>query len=338
MRKTQWFVASAMVAMGLVSTAGQGQSGDARAAAVMAQARAALGGEQKLASLKSLSIRGSYRRDASVPAGTGGNTMMMVVSGAGPGGATPQLTGDLEIDVEFPDKYIKVDAGTGMMAITRTDGFEGERPFSDVASSQPGMRIVNSRPGDDPNAAPMALRRSREELARLLLGLTAGTQPAFAVTYSYAGLAESPDGKADVIDVKGADNFAARLFLDAESHRPLMLTYAAAEPRVVMRMARGDGPPKEVVSHGGPPPQTRTAEGLTPEEKARLDQIVKETQSAPAKLVEYRLFFTDFREVNGLRLPHHITTGTAATTTEEWDIKTYKVNPSIKADRFKVGS
>ena len=130
--------------------------------------------------------------------------------------------------------------------MTRTEGFEGNRPFMDVASSQPGLRIINSRPGDDPNAVPVALRRSREDLARLLLGLIAGAQPSFAVTYGYAGQAESPDGKADVIEVKGPDDFRARLLLDADSHQPLMLTYLAPEPRVMMRTARGGGPPANV--------------------------------------------------------------------------------------------
>ena len=69
-----------------------------------------------------------------------------------------------------------------------------------------------------------------------------------------------------------------------------------------------------------------------------MDQLVKEAQAAPAKLIEYRMFFADFREVNGLVLPHHIASGTASKTTEEWEIKSYKVNPAIKADRFKVGS
>jgi hypothetical protein len=50
------------------------------------------------------------------------------------------------------------------------------------------------------------------------------------------------------------------------------------------------------------------------------------------------VFFTDYREVAGLQLPHHITCGTADKTTEEWEIKSYKVNPTLKADRFKVGS
>jgi hypothetical protein len=69
-----------------------------------------------------------------------------------------------------------------------------------------------------------------------------------------------------------------------------------------------------------------------------MEKAMKESEAAPAKMVEYRVFFTDFREVNGLSLPHHIARGAGDKTTEEWDIKSYKVNPALKADRFKVGS
>ncbi len=330
--------------LGFGSAVTRAQSGDAKAATVLAQARKALGGEQKLAAMKGLSIRGSFRRDPQTPPGGGGGSVFISMSGPGPGGpgggpGGGQMAGDLEIDVEFPDKYIKVDVGTGMMAMTRTEGFEGDRPFTDLSSSQPGMRVTANRL-DDPAARQLALRRSREDLARLLLGVIAGTQPSFAVTYTYAGQAESPDGKADVIDVKGADTFAARLFLDAQSHLPLMLTYVAPEPRMVMRTSRdGNAPQAVAAGHGGGGTFTaRTPEGQSPEEKERMQQAMKEAEAAPAKMIEYRLFFTDFREVNGLSLPHHITRGTAEKTTEEWEIKSYKVNPALKADRFKVGS
>jgi hypothetical protein len=319
--------------------AGREQTPDAKAGAVMAAARKALGGEQKLAALKGLSIRGTYRREMSAPTGGAGGSVFISMIGPGPagGGGPTQLSGDLEIDVEYPDKYIKVDVGTGMMAMTRTEGFEGDRPFTDVTSSQPGMRVTTNRPGDDPGARQAALRRSQQDLARLLLGIVGGTQPAFAVTYTYAGQAESPDGRADVIDVKGADNFAARLFLDAQSHLPLMLTYVAPEPRMVVRTSREGGPPP-TAGHGAAQGTVRTPEGLSPEEKERMDKAMKDAEAAPAKMVEFRVFFTDFREVNGLSLPHHIARGTADKTTEEWDIKSYKVNPTLKADRFKVGS
>jgi hypothetical protein len=345
MRTTHALVAASglIAALGFGGAALRAQSGDAKAAAVLAQARKALGGEQKVAALKALSIRGSYRREAQAPAGGGGGSVFISMVGPGPGGpgggpGGGQMAGDLEIDVEFPDKYIKVDVGTGMMAITRTEGFEGDRPFVDMASNQPGMRVTANRP-DDPAARQMALRRSKEDLARLLLGLIAGTQPAFAVTYTYAGQAESPDGKADVIDVKGAENFAARLFLDAQSHLPLMLTYMAPEPRVMMRTARGNGPQTVVAGHGGAAAAPGGAAQVpTPAEKEQVQKMMAEAEAAPPKLIEYRVFFTDFRDVNGLSLPHHLTRGTAEKTTEEWDVKSYKINPALKADRFKVGS
>ena len=171
------------------------------------------------------------------------------------------MSGDIEIDVEFPDKYIKVDVGTGMMAMTRTEGFEGDRPVR-RRGVQPARHAGHREPaGDDPAARQAALRRSREDLARLLLGIVAGTQPSFAVTYTYAGQAESPDGKADVIDVKGADNFAARLFLDAQSHLPLMLTYMAPEPRMVMRTSRDGGPPAAAGQAVERPPTRQGAAG-----------------------------------------------------------------------------
>ena len=54
-------------------------------------------------------------------------------------------------------------------------------------------------------------------------------------------------------------------------------------------------------------------------------------------LVEYRLFFSDYRKVDGVSLPHRIARGLGAKTIEEWDITSYQVNPSFKADRFNVG-
>ena len=142
-----------------------------------------------------------------------------------------------------------------------------------------------------------------------------------------------------MIDVKGADNFAARLFLDAQSHLPLMLTYIAPEPRIVMRASRdSNGSQAVVAGHAGGGSAPRDPQELSPEEKERLRKDMQDAEAAPAKMIEYRIFFADFREVNGLSLPHHIARGTAEKTTEEWDIKSYKVNPALKADRFKVGS
>jgi hypothetical protein len=76
---------------------------------------------------------------------------------------------------------------------------------------------------------------------------------------------------------------------------------------------------------------------LTPEQRAEIEKQMKEAEATPPKMVDYRLFFSDYREVDGISLPHRIVRGTAEKTTEEWDVKTYKVNPTFKADRFAVG-
>ncbi len=304
-------IVQVVVALALAA-GGAGTHTDDKAAAAVAAARQALGGEQKLAGVTSLSLRASYRRELSGGGAMAGPNVMIMARGAGPGGPV-QVSGDIEIDVQFPDKYIKVDSSTGAIAMTRVEGFDGDRPFSDFSSSTPGVRVMSMKPGDAPDGTNQMLRRTRAELARLLLGATAGAQPDFPVTFTYVGRAESPDGTAEVLDVKGPDGFEARLFLDAGAHLPLMLTYVAPEPRVITRtIRRGDPEPAKAEPPSGADPAT------------------------PPTLIEYRMYFSDFRDTGGLRLPYHITRGTAAGTTEEWEVRSYKLNPQLKPDRFKV--
>jgi hypothetical protein len=328
-----WLAGLAMAMTLIVEPPAAAQGSDAKALEVLAAARKALGGEQKLSALKALSLRGTYRREMGAPA-PGGGGQMMIMTGPGGGGA-PQMGGEVEIDAVFPDKFIKVDTQTGFATITRTEGFDGDRPLLAVHSNSPHVRIMADNPSADPERAKTAVERARGELARLLLGMLAGTQPGFPVTYSYVGPAESPDGKAEAIDVKGPAGFAARLFIDAESHLPLMLTYMAPEPRVMTRMA-GPGPARGGAGAPRDGARVRPFAELPAEERERIEKERQAIEAQPAKLIEYRLFFSDYREVGGLSLPHRIVRGTASATTEEWEIKSYKVNPSIKADRFTV--
>ena len=351
---------------GVVVTTAQAQA-DAKAAAVMADVRKALGGEQKLAAVKGVSLRADYRREMSAGAG-GGGTMTFVMMGGGGGnvGGSQQTTGKIEIDVDLPDRYLRTDIGSAAFGMTRTEGFDSSRPFVEVVPNTPGMRIQVDSPAADPARAKMALKRSQTDLARLYLGLTGSTQPGFNCTYTHGGQAESPDGKADIIDVAGPEDFKARLFVDAETHLPLMLTYMEPEARVMMRTVTRDGrsggpgalaagnttqarntAPRWRSNPGAAPagstthvarPGSPAMATLTPEERAELEKQMKEAEAAPPKLVEYRLFFSDYRKVDGVMLPYRVARGLGAKTIEEWDVTSYKVNPTFKADRFKVGS
>ncbi|HXW06615.1 MAG TPA: hypothetical protein VD833_15365 [Vicinamibacterales bacterium] len=318
------------------------QDAEAVARKVLADARQALGGENRHTALKALSLRADYRRESGVPAGGGAMTVVMMGGPGGGSGPAPQMAGELEIDVAFPDKYYRQDTGTGALAMTRIEGFEGDRPFIDVLANSPGMRVNVDRGTNDPARRQAALLRSQAELARLLLGMIAGTQPGFEAAYTYSGIAESPDGAAHMIDVSGQGDFRARLFIDTQTHQPLMLTYLEPELRAI-RMAAGSprGGATVVTPHGGSATpssgQSGASRELTPEQRAELDRQLHGAESAPPKLVEQRLYFAEYREVDGILLPHRITRGTAAKPNEEWEVKSYQVNPTIKADRFKVG-
>ncbi len=289
-----------------------------KAEQVMAGVRKALGGEERLAAVKALSIRGTYQREIAMPAMTGGGRTDVTIGGPGAppgGGSPPQMSGDLELDIELPSKYIRVDTSTGLMAMTRTEGFDGDRPFAHAAAANPGMRIRMDNPADDPTLAPQILRRHRAELARLLLGILGSAPASFPVTYSYGGVAEAAEGKAEVVDIKGPDGFSARLFIDVQTHLPLMLTYMAPEPRMVVRTAE-------------------RGRGGADAERERVTPRPEET--APGRLVEHRLFFSEYRDVGGLKLPHRVARGIGQKTSEEWEIKSYTINPTFKADRFRV--
>ena len=132
----------------------------------------------------------------------------------------------------------------------------------------------------------------------MMLGWFGMAHPSLHSRYSYAGEAESPDGKAHVIDVKDAEGFEARLFIDQNNYLPLMVTYKGRQPRMVTQRTPGSG----AAAHGGSGSGTE-ARPLTDEEREKLQQdgeaqIKREMADQP--MVEFSLFFDDWREVGGI--------------------------------------
>ena len=201
--------------------------GDGKAAEVLAAARKAIG-DKKLDALKTLAVEAQVQRNV---------------------GAT-QLTTDTEILLELPDRYLRADTSSGPMSGGFTSGFNGDKVIRPAGASMAmaggGMVIRMGGPGgpmppagekpspeEQERMDKAMLRSSRAELSRLMLGWFAAAHPSLGVEFTYAGEAESPDGKADVVDAKNADGFNARLFIDRETRLPLMVIYQGPQPRVV---------------------------------------------------------------------------------------------------------
>jgi hypothetical protein len=305
-----------------------GQGADARK--IVADIRAALGGEEKLAALRTIAAEGQVSK---------------VIN------ENTSAPSDFELAIELPGKYMKreVFANISGMQLKRRVGFNGNELIEDMDTPPamggnvhimraPGAGMVGGTPSAEQLAAQKAqlLASSRREFARLMVGMTAGTSPQFPVEFVYAGQAEARDGKADILDVKGPDGFTARLFVDGKTHLPLMLTWMDKEPLSMMITNDGRGRsagPGMVVTGSG------VARGGTPEEPAKMrDDMAARMAEAEAKrrVVEWRLFYGDYKVVDGLKVPTKIQRMTDGVATEEITLEKIKVNGKIDPAKFAV--
>ncbi len=304
-----------------------GQAGDVNK--VLADMRAALGGADQLAAVKTLTAVGKSAR-------------------TNPQGATTE--GDLELAMELPDKYVArtVVANMGTMSVYRNSGFNGSGVINEMETPPNlmgggGMMVVRaagSGPGNTMTPEQKAandqrmLLAAKKDFARMTVGMFGSSYEAFPIEFSYAGQADAPEGKAHVIAVKGADNFEARLFVDAKTNLPLMLSWSDKEP-MVTTINRGGGPGggTSFTSGGGRSGQPPTAP--TEEEIARM-QADMAARDAARKMVEYRIYYSNFKAVGGVLLPHSMQRSIDGKPAEETTFEQIKVNPKIDKQKFAV--
>jgi len=347
--------AGSLAALGVLGVLGGtpalAQGGDADK--IMAEVREALGGK-KLDSVKSLTVEGRTLRTNAA-------------------GTTTEHP--FEMAMELPDRYMKKEVlqALGNMSVYRTSGFNGDGLISEIDAppqlSGGGHIVMRVQTAGGPGGpgGPMTpeqqeasrktmLANTKRDYARMLLGMLGTSSAAYPLTFTYGGVAESPDGKADVIDIKGEGDFAARLFIDTRTHLPLMLSWMDKEPPIVVqRMVGGPGgapPPTGGVGHavvggaggggtwtasgGGDRVQVqRGAAPMTPEEQAKLEAQMKEAE-AKRRTVEFRIFYSDYQQVDGVTLPHRFQRSVDGKPTEEVVFESVKVNPKIDAKKFTV--
>jgi hypothetical protein len=301
-----------------------------RVAAIVSAARKALGGEDKVAGLKGLTAEGPFRRSM------GGRDM----------------EGNVTVTIARPDKMKRVEemqmgGMVGGPTIERTSVLAGTTAWDDTQNRGGmggGMRImINEGPPPPPGGGPgptpeqlneIRVRRMRVEMQRLTAALLADA----GTPWVDAGIAESPDGKADILETKEETGRTLRLFIDQATHLPLMVQYQDPKPRIMMNGGPGRGPggpggpgapgvrgPGPGGAPGGPPP-------MTPDE---VQKRVAEMQRTPPEMGTFAMHLSDYKKVDGVMLPHRIETSLDGEPNQEWTIEKYKVNPQIKADTWE---
>ena len=196
-----------------------------------------------------------------------------------------------------------------------------------------GMGPGGRGPMMDPRRA--RLQSVKQDYARLALGLFADAT-GYPLTYSYAAVAEAPQGRADVLDIKGEGNFTARLFIHSETRLPIMVTWTTPPTNVIVTVPGQPPPatvaPGAVVVPGPPAPGTDAP-------KEEMDKYSKEVLAIRAKAqaspVENRLYFADYRDVDGLKLPFRLRRAIGTETTEETTFDRYRLNAKIDPRKFE---
>ncbi|HKY20030.1 MAG TPA: hypothetical protein VJM31_02325 [Vicinamibacterales bacterium] len=312
-----------------------GTSGEA--AAILAAAREALGGDKRMSAIKTISSTGRTRQ-------VQGDNLVPI---------------EFEITIELPDKYVRTDEiparesgpnsrgfnGNGLIQIGDAPGPGGRRggppppgagvPPPSGAPAREGGGDRGRGPGGPP---PNPTLPVKQDFARLTLGMFAMSFSSYPLTFGYAGQAEAPEGKADVIDVKGEGNFAARLFIDSKTHLPLMLSWTT--PPNLVPVVRGQAPPANLapgaVTFETPIPPSASA---TAEQKKQFEEEALAARAAAmksARPTEHRLYYADYREVDGLKFPFRLRRAVGATTTEETLFDRFRINGRVDPRKFEV--
>ena len=302
-----------------------------RVAGILSAARKALGGEDKIAAMKTLTAEGPFRRSM------GGRDM----------------EGTLTLTIARPDKLRRVEeiAMGGMVGgpmIERTSVLNGTTAWDDTANRGGmggGMQIV-MREGPPPGAAgpggsapptpeqlnEARVRRMRVQLHRWL-ALFAAEGPQVWVD---AGVAESPDGKADILEAKEETGRMLRLFIDQNTHFPLMVQYQDPKPMVMIQGGPGRGPG----GPGGPgapplPGGAGAGAGRPPMSPEEREKMLDEVRRTPPQMGTYAMHLSEFKKVDGVMLPHKIDVSLDGQPNEEWTVEKYRINPSLKADTWE---
>jgi hypothetical protein len=328
MRKSAQFIATPILGL-MVLAAVAGQTTDSNA--VLAGARAALGGEKRLSAVRSFVATGQTRQ-------VRGDNLVPI---------------EFEISVELPDKYVRRDEIPAQESGPTSIGFSGA---SLIQVPVPPLPVA--RAGGPPPPSPAQLEAGRaaralgvkQDFARLMLGMFAASFAGYPLTFTYIGEAEAPQGRADVIEVKGSGPAAP---IVTPGRGPAPPSAPTPEPGRGSDGARGVEPGRGGDSargaDGGRGPEAGRGPGRGPGgppanftlrlfvyKETHLPIMVSWDAPVQGKPVEQRLYYADYRDVDGMKFPFRLRRASGADTTEETTFDRFRINAKIDPNKFEA--
>jgi len=319
---------------------GQAANDTVKGAALMEEARKALGGAAKLSAIQRLEFKGTSRRAQGDQA----------------------LEGDFTIQLEPFDKYKRVEeisiGGNAGLIVERTEALNGTETWENSGGGFPGRggfggdrggdrgggggggfrgggggfpggggdrgrggalgELIGAARGNQDQAGidperlkQLQIAQRQQEVARLVLATLLQTKG----TVAWIGTGQAPEGLADVVEITQPNQPPVRLLLHQMTHMPLMMMWEgpAARGRGDLGRRGGRG------ARGGDTPPAAAAPAPAP----------------AAGQTTIQMYLSGYKAVNGVQLPHVISRGSNGTVQDELDVKGYKVNPNFKSNTFE---
>jgi len=268
------------------------------AASVLAGVRQALGGDAAIAAVRTLSLQGMETRTM------GGHS----------------ASASVEYACVLPDQCIKVRRMPSPFGadVVETYGFNGETHIRRRASDipYPPDPFASESADQKMERARRAALGTRHEIARVLIPIV-GVPAVDPVDVAYVGQ-ESLDGKpVDVLQVRAADGYDARLYVDAGTRLPAMMSWMGL-PDIVMSMSS----------------TVTVRQGETPRLPPIMPPPIAGDPTAGVAKVERRLYFSEYRTQDGLTRPRLFRETVAGNIVVESRLNTLKINPKLDPKRF----
>lgn len=329
----------------IVEQAGAGLKSDDKALALIKQARIAIGGDQSIADVRSMIIRGSsthtFKFDGT-PRTEQGETEIamqlpdklskMVKIGRHDGAAGEKIMSKEHDVIVMRGEGAEAEPGTKRFVIRKTDGGEGDVEKVIVEGKEgefttaDGKKVI-VRKADGANVEDVVIRHGggkgevmavrgehrQNEMLRTMLSLLLTAPEGMDVSYTYGGELDVDGTTCNVINADFAGS-NVKLYLSKASNFPVMVSYIGhAAPRVIAFKSK------------------------SPEagEPAAGDKMFFKHKVDAPETAEIQIRFSDYRGVNGVQLPYKWTTSVGGQTTEVFEVASYEINPANIAEKFK---
>jgi hypothetical protein len=220
------------------------------------------------------------------------------------------IESDWRASWEAPDKFVQVvtqSIGVGSMGMTRRYGFNGRSGINQTTSDLPMPAMPPSNPDG-------LVPYFKQDLANLLVPLLASVAP-LAEAFPHSAVAADTN----TVTFHSADASPLQLSLDPDTSLPSLVTWMAFPVMTVSStttmMTTRDGRPA--------PGQPMTAP-------------MPPMPAGPPSKVEHQMTLSDYRTDKGVTWPRRLTISVGGTTTEEYRIGGWTINPTINPRTFAV--